>query len=82
MSFSLSGNQKSQGHRADHDFPDQPPEVSLRDLRSRVPRRRPPAESEMTIATLLAGLLAIILHEAAHIVSARSFGIAVKRVGI
>ncbi len=36
----------------------------------------------MITATLLAGLLAIILHETAHIVSARSFGIAVKRVGV
>jgi Zn-dependent protease len=36
----------------------------------------------MIIATLPAGLLAIILHEAAHIVSARSFGITVKRVGV
>lgn len=36
----------------------------------------------MTPITFLSGLLAIILHEAAHVVVARSFGITVKRIGV
>jgi Zn-dependent protease len=36
----------------------------------------------MASATFLIGLLVILLHEAAHLVAARAFGIHIKRIGV